>query len=434
MSARTFSRPLKSLFVCSVFSLCAPAFGTVYTTIDLANPLESLGHSARATAMGMALVAVPGDSSDLLWNPAGLSGISSTQLALNHDSWLESVLQETFILAVPFPKAGTFALGSTYVNYGNIDSFDSTGAATGSYQPYRLSASLGWGGELFSGFSLGLAVRGFQQAIVSKTYNSYFASMGVIWALAKNFEVAASYSDLGLILENYSTAGVLRAGLGWSILESKGSSTLLTAALAMPPYGVYRIQLGAEEKFLSDFFLRAGYQFDLVNNQIPGLQELTAGFGFRFMDFDLDYAFLPMGDLGSSQRVSLAYHFGEKQASPSSSHAAGHESSTNFTPPPDANALNQVEKVELKFSLPDNPAQEPTPSPSASRWTVAIQEYEKFLQEHPQNPQAWQVLGKLYFQNGRTGEALQCMEESLRLQPDNPALKGWLQKYKASNP
>lgn len=410
------------------FLLLGPrAFGTVYSTVDLAGPLEGLGHSARATAMGMAFVAVGGDPACLDWNPAGLSGLSSARLSLNHDSWLLGVNQENFVLALPAAKAGTFALGSTFADYGSLDGYDMNGSSTGSYQPYRLSWEMGWGREFSPGVSFGLAVEGLRQTISQVTANDYFASLGALWWATRSLRFAAAYCGYGIMAPDFPASGVLRVGLCWSPPSSKQASTLLAASLAMPPYGVYRLQFGAEENLWSDFFFRAGYQYDLVDNQIPGLQYLSAGFGLRLGDFDLDYAFLPMGDLGSSQRVGLVYRFGEKKAvSQAPPRAKSPEELTQFAPPPGTAAPQQVEKVEVKFNLPENPGPNSLPAPIGE----AIRQYEKFLQDHPQNAQAWQALGRLYIQAGRREEGLQCLEESLQLQPDNTALKNWLGEQK----
>ena len=430
---RTLS-PLRALGLglALTLALCPRAWGVFYTTQDSANPLEILGHSARATAMGTALVAVEGDESDLLWNPAGLAGIPSVHLSLSHDSWLEDVIQENLLLAIPLSKRDTLALGSTYVNYGKIDGYDSTGLPTASYQPNRISTALGWGGWIFDRFAVGLDARGFLQNIGGSSFSTFFAGAGVLWSPTSSLRVGLSYSDFGIGRSPYSNTGAARVGFSWMGLRSKDASTLLAASMVMPPYGVYRLQLGVEEALGGLLFLRAGYQFDLVDNQIPGLQFFSSGVGFRLGDLDLDYAFLPIGELGASHRVSLGFRFGETPPpTPAPARPAILEGVTGFAPPTLVRPQDQVEKVELQFHLP---GQSSTPPPGASKWAGAIQRYEKFLQDHPQSAQGWQILGKLYFESGRAAEGLQCLEESLRLKPDNQALRDWVMKYRANKP
>jgi hypothetical protein len=52
--------------------------------------------------------------------------------------------------------------------------------------------------------------------------------------------------------------------------------------------------------------LRLG--FGTRNDAGPGI---TAGVGWALRDFDLDYAFVPYGDLGVSHRLSVTWRFGE---------------------------------------------------------------------------------------------------------------------------
>jgi hypothetical protein len=51
---------------------------TVYTTALSPNPLEDLGHSPRASAMGNAFTAAENDAACLFYNPAGLYRLPET--------------------------------------------------------------------------------------------------------------------------------------------------------------------------------------------------------------------------------------------------------------------------------------------------------------------------------------------------------------------
>ena len=53
------------------------------------------------------------------------------------------------------------------------------------------------------------------------------------------------------------------------------------------------------------------------------------------------------------------------------------------------------------------------------------------MDARPQDEQAWLALGRLYYQVGRTGEAVQCFEQVLRIKPDFPGLSEWLEKNRA---
>ncbi len=415
------------LAVVGFFLPAARASETIYTTVDATDPLEMLGHSARAAAMGSAFTAVSGDTADLFWNPAGLAELFSGQLSLEHQSWVANINQETLTLGLPISPLGSFALSSTYLSYGNVDGYDASGSATGAYQPNRFSATLGWGQKLFPGFSLGFTVTGLRQSIVQYTYQSLFTGLGVLWSPFSDLRVALS-ADLGSFAPDFSDSGVIRTGLAWTFRGIAHNPTLLTADFSMPFYGDYQIQVGVEQT-LSWIFLRAGYQLDLVNNEIQGFQGFSTGLGFRLEDFDLDYAFLPEGDLGASQEVSLTYRFEEAPTSAVSKSPAVVEPAIGFKPSKHS-PTEPVEKVELNFDLPDEPP--PTPGPVDSQLTQGIQDYVKAVQDDPQNAKKWAKLGALYYHAGQADNAFQCLEQALRLRPDNFLLKRWLEKYDPS--
>ena len=57
--------------------------------------------------------------------------------------------------------------------------------------------------------------------------------------------------------------------------------------------------------------LRMGYQLGHGQDQLgSGLVGFSTGVGFQFKGFNLDYAYLPYGDLGNTQRFSLGFRFG----------------------------------------------------------------------------------------------------------------------------
>ena len=93
------------------------------------------------------------------------------------------------------------------------------------------------------------------------------------------------------------------------------------------PWGL-RPASGCRANPWSDIFVRAGYQWDMDNNDITGFRGLTAGLGIRWEEWRLDYAFIPDGGLGSSQTVGFSYFFHpQSPAQPTTSTAPGRPSS-----------------------------------------------------------------------------------------------------------
>jgi len=467
---------------------------TTYTTALSPNPLENLGHSPRAYALGEAFAAVSGDPACLFYNPAGLAGIPALQVSAMHQDWIAGISQETLLAGFPAGQAGSFALGANYLNYGALESYDASGNPTSSNSPFRGSLYAGWGGPILSGISLGLSAHGAIQSLAPGASKlSSAVQAGALWKPIPRLSLGGAYtflntdSDLGL--------GFLELGASYSIFLFFQSSTLLEMGFSLPLYNVARLQFGAEQPFLNFLVVRAGYQLELDNNDIAGFRGLTGGLGLDLDDFSLDYAYSPDGDLGSSQMISLAYRLPTESKpapnphpqntwavpvsvipSPAASVAAtptpnatpvlkpeetatptatasptttwtpsagsnGEPSPTptlvsmDFNPSSTALPSDKVQKVETRFQIPDtvdSPASASvTPSPEMEK---ALEEAGQKVGQNPQDPQAWMNLGNLYWELDQPDYALQCFSEVLRLKPGATALRDWVSRYYKAHP
>jgi outer membrane protein OmpA-like peptidoglycan-associated protein len=314
-------------FICaaSLYGTAA-ASETYYDAGSKALPLQQSAGTARATAMGSSVVAVPQGSASLLWNPAGLSQMSCQEASIHHNSGLGDTIQETAIFGMPLGKVGDcsanckggslggIAASFGYVSYGKFDGRDILGADAGSYHAGDFSGSVGWGMELFSKFSGGIALKANQSTFDSKTYNAYTTDIGFMYALLKDLNLGLSYSNinLGSKIGGDQLASGMRLGAAWTL----DKHLMLTAATELEHKAVNRLQIGTEylignlEEKVNVVALRAGYQANYPNPQLDGLTGLTLGLGYTITKaLALDYAMVPAGELGTSHRFSLTYKF-----------------------------------------------------------------------------------------------------------------------------
>jgi len=424
------------LIIVSVFWLSFPMVSmaqssTAYTTLQLPYTLENLGHSSRAMALGSAFAAAEGDATCLFWNPAGLDGMGAPEISLSHQEWLSTITQESLAAALPLGKVGTFALGANYLNFGTLDGYGPTGDPTTSYHPFRASLSLGWGKTLAHNLSVGLAVRGLYDSLTSNYQTlSGFLSLGAIWRVLPFMRLGAYY--------NFSNAdpspalATFKLGESWAIPLFDKSTSLLLVDFSLPPNGVYLIEAGFEQPILSNFFARAGFRQELKDNQIQGFRGFTAGLGVNLVGFDLDYSYIPDGDLGYSQNLGLTYHFPiEKPKRPIPQTTPS--PALTFKPPSEITAADKVVQVEVHFDLPqtENPGAPTSISPQLQQ---AIDKAGQKVQVNPKDAAAWVTLGNLYWQAGQAAFTLQSFEEALRLNPSNKQLKAWIDQYRNLNP
>lgn len=313
-------------FICAAL-LCgrAAAVETDYAAGTRALPLQQAGGTARAVAMGSAVVAVPQGSASLLWNPAGLSRLDSAEFGLHHNSGLGDTVQETAIFGLPLgevgEKGGTLgglAASFGYVNHGSFEGMDALGAETGSYRAGDFSGSLGWGLGLGGNFSAGIVLKGNQSRFGHKSYNAYTSDAGFLWAAGRSLNLGASYSNLNL----GHRIGGNRLASGWRVGAALSVKQHLVLAVSgeLQNKAVNRLQLGTEylvgntESKARVLALRAGYQASYPDPQLSGLTGLTLGLGYRLSrGMALDYAMAPAGELGTSHRLSLTFKFNGRE-------------------------------------------------------------------------------------------------------------------------
>ena len=287
-------------------AFAVPAWGQSLTGAGQAMPLENLGASARAMALGSAFVSVADDSSSLFWNAAGLARMQTSELALHHNQWLGGIQQDTIVMGI-YSSVGSLGIAVNNVDYGSIEGRDASGALTSSYGGRETGITAGWGMPLSSNLMAGLSIKSTQQGIANSTYFAYSMDLGALWQWNAATSLGAALNNLGTSVSGSPKASALRLGGSWRTALGADNSLLLAAAGNIELAGTQKLELGAEDTAFKFLALRAGYEFSAVDNEIQGLSGLTLGLGFMVEDWVVDYAFLMYGDLGASNRISLAY-------------------------------------------------------------------------------------------------------------------------------
>lgn len=306
----------------AVWLAAGTALAVTETTVsgaDLASPGGPARGSARVAAMDATYVAVAEGASALGWNPAGLGSLPAGEIGLHHQSGIQGTVTESLVAGLPLGKLGGLAVSFDYLDAGSIEGRDATGDPNGHYRAGSVGGSLGWGLALPMNLEAGVTVRGVQQTLADMVYSSFAADLGVLYQATPAIRVGLAYANLGSSGSANTLASALRAG-GSYVLELNRDNRLLgAAAVEVVPGGGSALNLGAEDTLFSRYAVRAGYRLNFTDQKLTGLTGLTAGLGIVFSSFSLDYAFLPYGELGSSQQVSLTYRGSrspERQAEP----------------------------------------------------------------------------------------------------------------------
>ena len=402
---------------------------TVTFAAGLVTPLSALGASSRADSLGDALTGLADDPSALFFNPAGLSQLGATSLSINHNSYLAGSFEETLLFGMPAGFLGGFAGALQYVSWGGLDKRDSNGVPQGTFTDGDVAFSVGWGMAPVQDLSVGLALHGGQQKIIDSLYTELSGDLGLLFVPVPGFRVGLSYTGLGTDLAGSAQAQDLRLGLSALLSLGKGMDLKPLLVGDWAPNGVSRIEGGLEGTIERDYNLRVGYRGALTDNQINGLTGFTAGAGVRVDAFQLDYAFVPYGELGTSHRISLGYEFPNPKPLTSKpvTVMASPVTVVATVQPTQIPSGTPRSKVEVRFELPADDGTQGLESQTASQ----VGPYEKATQENPGDSRAWRNLGIVYLKTGQKDLAIQCFEQALRLNPGDPALKKWLDDYHA---
>jgi hypothetical protein len=306
----------------------ASAQETDYGVGTHASPLQEAGGTARAMAMGSAVVAVSEGSASLLWNPAGLSRMGCKEVGFHSNAGLGGTIQEIAIIGTPLGEAkegatddcqggthGGLAASLGYVNYGSFTGTDVNGAATGNYGATGdLNASVGYGKELFPGFSAGASLKGDRSTYANQSYDTFAADIGVLYKVIPNLDLGLVYSNinLGNTVGGSVPVGGWRLGAGYNVTKHwlvSASGELQDKAMTRAQFGT-EFLIGNLENKANVLALRAGYVLNYPNPQLAGLTGLTFGLGYTLTKtMTVDYAMVPAGELGNSQMLSLSFKF-----------------------------------------------------------------------------------------------------------------------------
>jgi hypothetical protein len=274
-----------------------------------------LGVGGRAEGLGEAFSAVTDDAVSLYWNPAGLASQPEHggSAVLMHAPYVDSGYYDYLAASHNTGALGAWGVGVQYFTPGSIVETDRGGAEYGEFRPYDMAASLGYANSI-GGFSLGVAAKYIQSKIISSA-QTFAADLGLMTPTIANDRLR-----FGLVAQNLGGKMkfdetdedlplTFRVGSALSLTDR----WLLSIDGVMPndnqPYAnagtEYRWPIGEQSSLAG----RVGFNSRSFGD-IDGLSGLAVGLGMNLPRVSVDYAFLPMGQLGLTHRVSLGLRWG----------------------------------------------------------------------------------------------------------------------------
>jgi hypothetical protein len=269
-----------------------------------------LPRGARPVGMGGAYAAVASGADSILWNPAGMNQLRDLQATAGHLAYLDGIADDYLEIARPIYGLGAWGLGVNYL-FARDQGYDNWGNQTLVFDDYSLAAQVALSVELADDLSVGGVYK-----IIDQDYARHH-SMGSGFDLGAQWRNLWRQLDLGLTLSNFGTAiglgdkqalqpFTVKAGAALHLTEN----WLLAADYENQPVDHFnKFHAGTELTVPAgpaSLAARVGYTVG-PEQDLGGLAGLAAGLGFGLGAWQVDYSYSPMGDLGTSHRISLTW-------------------------------------------------------------------------------------------------------------------------------
>ena len=297
-------------FLCFVFYTPTYA-GSVGTT---GAQFLKLGVGARPIGMGGCFVGIADDVNAIAWNPAGLNYLVEREISFMHGVWFEDIYFDYLAYASLNKVFGGRVGGAIkYLSMSKIEKIDSMGIKLGeSFQPYDLAVILSYARKIMD-IPLGINLKFIRSRIDDIEANAFAFDLGGIYKLVKE------KLSIGIVIENIGTKMKFENEADPLPLNMKMGGTyrlikdlIVGMDVNIPCDNCINGHLGIEYVYKEikkvQIAGRVGYKTNTIDD-IDLLSGLSAGFGFRWQGYGIDYAWVPYGDLGNTHRVSLSARF-----------------------------------------------------------------------------------------------------------------------------
>lgn len=264
---------------------------------------------ARPAALGGAYSALSHDAYAIHFNPAGLAFTSQTQAAAQHLAYLQSIHYEQLSIARPWGSGG-IGLGIQYLGSGDMPETSLSGQRLGQYSAYYAAYSAGYGRRLGDRWSAGVTARWIQSRLADVRGSAWAADAGVLWRPVQRWSASLTATNWGERLRYLSQSDRLPRAVKASLSYTATRAWTLSSEAAYRPEGAESFHAGAEWRPLPPVALRAGYRTDIARRQAAPAG-FSGGLGLTLWNQELAYAWVPYGDLGSTQYISFIARLGD---------------------------------------------------------------------------------------------------------------------------
>jgi hypothetical protein len=268
-----------------------------------------LNAGAAAAAQGEAYAGRSGGIEVFPYNPAGLRHVERNEIMLQHNNYIAD-MNSSYV-------GGVIKLRNDWRLAGSVNYFDqgrftrrtiSSPTGIGSFEASAIAGSLGVAGALSERISFGLTLKGFSEEIDNAARGGFAADVGLHYRARGEigtFEAGLVGRNLGPQVRFDVTEEDLPTEFagGLSVLGLR-DMVRLSGEIAVPRNQEAEYRAGLEARPVDLLALRVGY-----NSRNDLGTGLSAGAGFRYRNFMLDYAWVGYDVAGDAHRMALTVGF-----------------------------------------------------------------------------------------------------------------------------
>jgi hypothetical protein len=274
--------------------------------------------------MGGAVAAAASGAESLFQNPAALARLrpdSPSEAAFGYDALLETAYHGAAAYARPLGRSGAIAAGFVYSSQSPQTAYTATGDSAGTFTALDWAGGAGYARRV-GPVALGAGLKAISSTLADASGSTFAADLGALWTHATDLgdgplDVGAAVENLGAPLKLGQSSDPLpltvRAGGLWHPTPNLDTALDVVFPVDQDAYAALGVEarfpaamLGSDRPWVAS--LRGGYDQNR-GRDVTGFAGASFGAGVDFSLFRVDYAWLALGALGSSNRVTLAFRF-----------------------------------------------------------------------------------------------------------------------------
>lgn len=278
--------------------------------------------SARAIGLGNAYTALSDDANAVFFNTAGLLQVKDKELMTSYTNYIDGTQGGSFVYILHNSAPAHIAVFTNYINYGDIDrtiadNDGNYGGTTGTFGAYDMIFGIAAAKKYNDVVDLGLNIKYLTEKLDDKSASVIAGDLSLLHQTVNpKLKVGLTIKNIGKQL-SYFTDDKHKEKLPVTYVAGGcyrvNDDVKAVLDLYKPTGYDMSGRLGVEyipSTLKKNLALRAGYRTNAKDYNVSGdasLSGMSAGVGFNWQRYNLDYAICSLGDLGMTHYLTLKY-------------------------------------------------------------------------------------------------------------------------------